>query len=309
MMKNKGPKLSVKLPNIHYMGYRILGDAPSRFFPLTGMLKASLPRARMRMSHIVYISSMFFWGIVALLTSAAIGTPLILALNTLLVLNLQTLQLIEYLVGIPVATMILVIVIFLYYPRYKADTIKGELDKNLVYIVNFMGILAGSGMTTEDIFSALAETGKTYKVADSAESVVRDIGIFGKDILTAIDAESEITPSRNYSKLLMGLLGINKSGGNLKQYFAETAEHEMDVRRRELSGIVNKLGLAAEIYTTIGIAFPIILIVLLSLMGIFGGEVAAGLGPIQIMTLMTYLLFPLMSVGVILLIDGMTSNW
>jgi flagellar protein FlaJ len=309
MMKNKGPKISVQLPNIHYVGYRILGDFPSRFFPLTGMLKASLERAHMRMSYIVYVSSMIFWGIVALLASAAIGTPLILTLNTLLNLQLQTLQLIEYLVGIPLAAMIIVIVIFMYYPMYKADAIKNELDKNLVYIVNFMGILAGSGMTTEDIFSALADTGKTYKVAESAESVVRDIGLFGKDIITAMDAESEITPSKKYSKVLVGLLGINKSGGDLKQYFAETAEHEMEVRRRELTGIVNKLGLAAEIYTTVGIAFPIILIVLLSLMGIFGGEVAGGLGPVQIMTLMTYLLFPLMSVGVILLIDGMTSNW
>jgi len=309
MMKNKGPKISVQLPNIHYVGYRILGDFPSRFFPLTGMLKASLERAHMRMSYIVYVSSMIFWGIVALLASAAIGTPLILTLNTLLNLQLQTIQLIEYLVGIPLTAMIIVIVIFMYYPMYKADAIKNELDKNLVYIVNFMGILAGSGMTTEDIFSALADTGKTYKVAESAESVVRDIGLFGKDIITAMDAESEITPSKKYSKVLVGLLGINKSGGDLKQYFAETAEHEMEVRRRELTGIVNKLGLAAEIYTTIGVAFPIILIVLLSLMGIFGGEVAGGLGPVQIMTLMTYLLFPLMSVGVILLIDGMTSNW
>jgi flagellar protein FlaJ len=309
MMKNKGPKLSVQLPNIHYIGYRILGDFPSRFFPLTGMLKASLARAHMRMSHIVYISSMIFWSIVALIASAAIGTPLILTLNTLLQLQLQTLQLIEYLVGIPIATMLIVLVIFMYYPQYKADVIKSELDKNLVYIVNFMGILAGSGMTTEDIFTALAETGKTYKVADSAESIVRDIGIFGKDIITAIDAESQNTPSKKYSKVLMGLLGISKSGGDLKQYFAETAEREVEVRRRELNDIVNKLGLAAEIYTTIGIAFPIILIVLLSLMGIFGGEVVGGLGPIQIMTLMTYLLFPLMSVGVILLIDGMTANW
>jgi len=309
MMKNKGPKLSVKLPNIHYIGYRILGDTPSRFFPLTSTLKTSLARAHMRMSHIVYISSMVFWGIVALVASAAISTPLILTLNTLLQLQLQTLQLIEYLIGVPIAIMLIVLVIFMYYPQYKADAIKSDLDKNLVYIVNFMGILAGSGMTTEDIFTALAETGKAYKVAESAESVVRDIGIFGKDIITAMDSESQITPSKKYSKVLMGLLGINKSGGDLKQYFAETAEREMEVRRRELNDIVNKLGLAAEIYTTIGIAFPIILIVLLSLMGIFGGEVAGGLGPVQIMTLMTYLLFPLMSIGVILLIDGMTANW
>ena len=87
------------------------------------------------------------------------------------------------------------------------------------------------------------------------------------------------------------------------------AENEMEVRRRELGDLVNKLNLAAEIYTVLGVAFPIIMIVLLSLMGIFGGEVMGGLGPIEMIKIMSYVLFPLVSVGLILFIDGLTSSW
>ena len=83
----------------------------------------------------------------------------------------------------------------------------------------------------------------------------------------------------------------------------------MDIRRRELSKLVSQLNLAAEAYVVLGIAFPVILTTLLSMMGVFGGEVIAGLDPMQIMTLMTYIFFPLAALAVLLLIDGMTSSW
>lgn len=172
-----------------------------------------------------------------------------------------------------------------------------------------MGVLAGAGITTEDIFSSLAAGGEVYKISESAKTIVRDIGLLGKDVLTAIDDEAKATPSKKYSKLLVGLIGVNKTGGDLKEYFSELAENEMEVRRRELGDLVNKLNLAAEIYTVLGVAFPIIMIVLLSLMGIFGGEVMGGLGPIEMIQIMSYVLFPLVSVGLILFIDGLTSSW
>jgi hypothetical protein len=46
------------------------------------------------------------------------------------------------------------------------------------------------------------------------------------------------------------LLGITKSGGDLKNYLEETAKHEQEVRRRELVDIVNKLNMAAELSST-----------------------------------------------------------
>jgi flagellar protein FlaJ len=305
----KKRRLDIQIPNIHVVGYRILSDYPSRFFPLTSMVRESMARAQMRMSHIVYISSMFFWSIVALFSTLAVATPLILAFDVLLNLRLQTIQLAEYIIGLPLVAFAVVMGVFLYYPYYKADNLKSELDRNIIYIVNYMGILSGAGVTIEDIFNSLAETGEIYKVSNSASSIIRDVGLLGKDIITAIDSESQITPSRKYSKLLVGLLGITRSGGDLRQYFLDTAEREIEIRKRELTGILNNLNLAAEIYSVLGIAFPIILIVLLSLMGMFGGDIGGGLGPVQIMTVMTYILFPLLSIGVIILIDGMTSKW
>ena len=83
----------------------------------------------------------------------------------------------------------------------------------------------------------------------------------------------------------------------------------MAIRRRELSKLTIQLNLAAEAYVVLGIAFPVILTTLLSMMGIFGGEIMAGLSPLQIMALMTYLFFPMAALGVLLLIDGVTSSW
>lgn len=299
----------MKTRSIHYIGYRVLGDFPSRYFPLANTIKRNLSMAGLRISHVVYISSMTFWTIVATLLAAAVAFPITLTLNSALSLNLSVLRLLSITLVAAIGIGALVLTIFLYYPRYLSGNIKRGIDKNLVYIINYMAILAGAGVTTEDIFTSLVETGDAYNVEDSAKSVVRDIEILGKDITSAIGDESQNTPSKKYASVLQGLIGIIRTGGDLREYLKESAAHQMEIRKRELSTFVSQLNLAAEAYIILGIAFPVILTTLLSMMGIFGGEIIAGMGPVQIMTLMTYLFFPLASIGVIILIDGMTSSW
>jgi archaeal flagellar protein FlaJ len=295
-----------KINNLHSIGYRFLGDLPSKKLPLNDFLKKSLDRAGLRMSHIVYISSMVFWTFTATIITGLVSIPIAFFVLPMLHLGISKLTLI---IGAPLITAVTVIVCFLYYPMYVADGIKGKLDKNMVYIINYMSVLAGAGIMTEDVFNSFAEDKDTYGIKSSARSIVRDIGLLGKDVISAIEDESKRTPSKKYFKLLNGLLGITKSGGNLKSYLEETAKHEQEVRRRELVDVVNKLNMAAEIYITLGIAFPVILVVLLSLMGIFGGSVGGGLSPVQLMQLLTYAIFPVAAIGIILLIDGMTQNW
>ena len=295
----------LKKINLHNLGYKFLGDAPSKL-PLSPFIKNSLDRASIRMSHVVYMSSMAFWMIVTAAITALIAIPTVFILGPTLGLPAS----IRYAVyASPLIAAAVVLVCFIYYPFYVADGKKMKLDKNMVYIINYMSVLAGAGIMTEDVFQSFATLKDTYGIRDSARSIVRDIGLLGKDIISAIEAEGKRTPSRKYSKLLNGLLGITKSGGDLRKYLEETAKHEQEVRRRELVDVVNKLNMAAEIYITLGIAFPIILIVLLSLMGIFGGSVGGGFSPVQLMQLMTYAIFPVAAIGIILLIDGMTQNW
>ncbi len=294
-----------RINNLHSIGYRVFGDLPSRKLPLNDFVKQQLDRAGLRMSHVVYISSMTFWTVIAVVATALISTP---AAFIVLPMFNMTDHFMTVLAS-PLIVGVVTLISFLYYPMSVADGIKAKLDKNMVYIINYMSVLAGAGVMTEDVFNSFAENQDTYGIRQSARSIVRDISMLGKDVISAIEAETKRTPSKKYFKLLNGLLGITKSGGDLKTYLEETAKHEQEVRRRELVDIVNKLNMAAEIYITLGIAFPVILVVLLSLMGIFGGEVGGGLSPVQLMQLMTYAIFPVAAIGVILLIDGMTQNW
>jgi flagellar protein FlaJ len=295
-----------KINNIHSIGYRFLGDLPSRKLPLNDFIRNSLDRSGLRISHVVYLSSMAFWTIAVTLLTGLISIPAAFLLVPRIHLPYDIFPM---LLAAPLVAAAVTIVCFLYYPISVSDGIKAKLDKNMVYIINYMSVLAGAGIMTEDVFNSFAESKDTYGIRQSARSIVRDIGLLGKDVLTAIEDESKRTPSRKYFKLLNGLLGITKSGGDLKNYLEETSKHEQEVRRRELVDIVNKLNMAAEIYITLGIAFPVILIVLLSLMGIFGGTVGGGFSPIQLMQLMTYAIFPAAAIGIIVLIDGMTQNW
>jgi flagellar protein FlaJ len=270
-------------------------------------MKKKLERADLKISHVIYISSMVFWSIAATLIAATLVVSLTLALNT--ILRMSMLQMLVITLEASLGTGVIVFAIFFFYPNYVSGTIKTKIDKNLVYTANYMAILSGAGVVTEEIFTSLAESGTTYGVKGSATSVVRDIEVLGKDILSALDEESRRTPSKDYSRVLQGFLGTARSGGDIKAYLEETSGRQMEVRRRRLVNLVSQLNLAAEIYVTIGIAFPIIITTLLSLMGTFGGEIIAGLGALQLMSLITYVFIPIASIGILILVDGMTSTW
>lgn len=250
---------------------------------------------------------MIFWALTGTGLAAIISFPLIYTLVSLNIFEISAPWFL-YPLGISLGTGAIVIVIFLFYPYQLSDNARKGLDKNIVYIINYMSILAGAGVTTENIFTSLSEKGDIYKVKDSSRSIVRDIEILGKDIVSAIEDESVNTPSKKYSRLLVGINGVSRTGGNLTQYLRETAYRQITVRRRELAKLVSQLNLIAETYIILGIAFPVILTTLLSMMGIFGGSVLAGLGPVEVMSLMTYIFFPICALAVLLLADGMTSN-
>jgi len=299
---------SIKIGSFHNFGYRILGNTPSKYFPFSNSVRKSLNKIHFRLSHIIYISSMFFWVLLGMLLAAIIAFPLTFLLTMVNILELGAPWFV-YPIGVIFGTGGIVMLTFLYYPHYISGQIKTGIDKNIIYIINYMSILAGAGATTENIFTSLSETGKIYNVQGSAKSIVRDIELLGKDITSAVDLEIANTPSRKFSKLLMGLNGISRTGGSLQHFLKESASRQIAVRRRELSKLVSSLNLAAEAYVVLGIAFPVILTTLLSMMGVFGGDIMAGLGPVQIMAVMTYVLFPIAALGVLLLIDGITSSW
>ena len=199
--------------------------------------------------------------------------------------------------------------VFIYYPSYVASNVKRKIEKDLVYTVNYMSILSGAGATPEDTFSSLARVGKVFGIDESAKSIMKNIQFLGEDTITAIDKESKVTPSNDYAEFLQGYIATVKTGGNNKVYLNAMVEKFMESQKRQANKIIEQLNMAGEIFVTGLVAFPIIMITMLSIMGFFGGNILGGLSAPQLMTIMTYALIPSIAIGILIFIDSAMSSW
>lgn len=294
---------------LHILAYRLLGGTPTRIFPLAEKVRDRLMTANIRVNHVIYISSMFFWSIIA----AILPFPItFLTLQYVLppigiIVPLQFSLLYSLLISL--ASGGITFLVFFYYPSYAASSLKISIEKNLVYVANYMAILSSAGATPGETFASLARVGEVFGLKESARSIIRNVELLGEDVLTALDVESKRTPSREYADFLQGYIATLRTGGNLQTYLMAMSRKFIDDRRRLLSKMISQLNLAGELFVAALVALPIIMVTVLSIMGFFGGEVLAGLSAPQIMALMVYIFIPFTAIGVLIFIDAVMSSW
>ena len=78
----------------------------------------------------------------------------------------------------------------------------------------------------------------------------------------------------------------------------------MDLRRVAAKQLVEGLATFAEVYVTLMVVFPLLVIVMFSVMSIIGGGLG-GFSTTAMMNLVTYLVIPFCGVAVIVLLDTM----
>ncbi len=295
--------------NAHALAYLVLGEKPAHIFPFSGKIRENLLRANIKVNHVIYVSSMFFWSLVVFVTFFVLTFVYSGVLLPALNMSIPMLSSVGYSLIVGVLAAGVTFATFMYYLNYALSSQKVKIDKNLVYITNYMAILASAGATPGETFNSLIGAGRVFGFQESARSIVKNIELLGKDIITAIDEESKRTPSKDYSDFLQGYIATIQTGGDMQAYLLAMSKKFLESRQRLLRKMINQLGLAGEIYVGILIAFPLLMVMLLSITGFFGGEVIAGLSATQVMPMMIYLLVPLMAVGVIIYLDSTMSSW
>lgn len=267
-------------------------------------LKFNLARAYMRISHEEYARRIFSRSFASLASCFTLSFALSYILK---IFPLYRAMVVSGAIG--VIAFLIAFIVYLTYPKYVAGKVKRVLEKNLVYITNYMNILASAGATTEGIFTSFAMVRDVFGVKNSAMRIMRDIQILGKDVYTAMSEESRVTPSKEYGNLLEGLVMTVSTGGKSEDYLRIMSERYMELRRRMLTRIINQLNLLAEIYVAVLIALPIVVMTMMLMMGALGGPVIAGLGAAEIMQLMAYIFIPFAAIVVILIIDMTMAGW
>ena len=192
-------------------------------------------------------------------------------------------------------------------PSLLASSRRKRMDLELPYVASHMSILASAAIPPTRMFKLLEDSKTTPEVASDANEVVRDVEVLGQDIMTALELERDRSPSRIFSDVLEGLVATIRSGGSMKSYLLDATHTIMDLRRLAAKQLIESLAVFAETYVTLMIVFPLLIIVMFSVMALIGTGLG-GLSVTTMMTLVTYGIIPICGMAVIVMLDSLLQE-
>jgi flagellar protein FlaJ len=197
----------------------------------------------------------------------------------------------------------LVVVGFYFYPIYRADSLKRTLEDGLPFTAGYMSILAGAGVPPDFIFRSLAHVDASLAVSKEARTIMRDVELFGFDVISALEATSIRTPSERFKELLEGFIATLHSGGSLAKYLRDRSRQYMKLKRIALRRFSDTLSVLAEFYVTLMVAGSLIFVVMLAVMAMLGGGGTGLLDPRLLLYLLTYIGLPVGSIVFLIILD------
>jgi flagellar protein FlaJ len=192
---------------------------------------------------------------------------------------------------------------FYIYPIVRKDNLKRNLEDSLPFTTGYLSILAGAGVPPSQMFRSLAKIDTKLAISQEAKNIVRDVELFGVDIITAMDTASKRTPSEKFRDLLEGFIATMHSGGDLRKYLSERSKQYMRLQRIALRRLADSLGVLAEFYVVMLVAGPLILVVMLAVMAMLGGGMPGLMNPRLLLYLLTYLGLPVGSMVFLIMLD------
>ncbi len=232
------------------------------------LLEEALPRAHMRIRADEYQAYVMFLQWIVLLPAA-----LVLAGVVVLVLGVLAGSWILAIVLAIVVALIMVAVIPVVLksaPHSRAKSRAKKIDAKISAAMSFVSAMASADVNIDAIFKELGEQKIYGQVAEEAAWITRDTELLGIDILTAIKQGANRTPSKRFQDFLQGVVTTATSGGQLKPYFLLKAEQYERENKLDLLRRVESMGLLAEIFVTTIVAFPLFLVIMLSIFAVVG---------------------------------------
>jgi len=291
-------------PKPHVFAYRVLGQRTSGLLPLFKDVDVNLQRSRMRVSFRGYVSLAVLGTMLASLLALVFVT-----LSSLFFLHLSFLTSILFGLGSTLFAGASTLIGFYAYPLLRADSLKRSLEEELPFTTGYLSILAGAGVPPAQMFRSLAQIDSSLAISQEAGLIVRDVELFGVDVVSALSSASKRTPSAKFRELLEGFIATIHAGGDLAKYLSERSRHFMRQKKISLRRLADTLGVLAEFYVVLLVAGPLILVVMLAVMAMLGGGGVIGtLDPRLLLYLLTYLGIPLGSLVFLILLDMITPK-
>jgi len=165
----------------------------------------------------------------------------------------------------------------LYYlgmPTSKAKSRGKNIDRYLPYATNFINTMSVAGISPAEIFEALSTIKLYGEVQKEAKKITTELNMMGIDTITALKNAIVISPSTKFKEFIQGMLGVIQSGSELGPYFDRCVEKYMSDDLIERKRNLESLAIMAESFVVTVIAFPLFLVIIISIMGMTSGGIS-----------------------------------
>ena len=279
----------------------IYAKTANRFFYDTSMslikkgkfkrLRRILIKANLEFVPATYVSIMFFTTLLGFLFSILVflfflffnfsaTLPIITASTD--AIGIRLLKVFWILLAIPAS----VFFISYYYPTLEKKSIEGKINSELPFVSIHMAAISGSMIDITKIFSIVISTKEYPNIQKEFTKLMNEINVYGYDLVSALRTRAFNSPSIKLSEFFNGLATTITSGGDLPNFFEKRAQSLLFEHRLDME----KQGKAAEtfmdIYISVVIAAPMILMLLLMMMSISGLGISLSPGMITLVMIL-----------------------
>lgn len=174
--------------------------------------------------------------------------------------------------------------LFMYlYPSLEKKSLEGKINQELPFATIHMAAISGSMIEPIKVFSIISMTKEYPNLEREFNKLLNEINIYGYDIVTALKNLAINCPSLKLAELFNGLATTITSGGDLFDFFEKRSqsllfEYRLDKEKRTKSAET-----FMDIYISVVIAAPMILMLLLMMMKISGLGVALSTSTITLL--------------------------
>jgi len=193
-------------------------------------------------------------------------------------LGLRVLKVVWLIVVIPLVTFFMMYL----YPSLEKKSTAHRIDHELPFATINMAAISGSLIDPSKIFNIIITTKEYPYLAKEFTKIMNEINIHGYNFVGALRNASFNSPSKRLSELFSGLATTINSGGDLPNFFEERSksllfEHRLDMEKQSKSAET-----FMDIYISLVVAAPMILMLLLIMMKISGLGLAMSTGTITL---------------------------
>jgi len=164
----------------------------------------------------------------------------------------------------------------LYYlslPTSMAKTRGRKIDRFLPYATNFINTMSVAGISPAEIFEALSNIELYGEIQKEAQKITTEISLMGVDTITALKNAISISPSEKFKEFIQGILAVIQSGSELAPYFERCVDKYMKKDLVDRKKNLESLAIMAESFVVTVIAFPLFLVIIISIMGLTSGGI------------------------------------